>query len=377
TKADAYVLGPYFETDAFFERSWDIYHYETANNDFFLFPTAQVRKFLEYVHESTDFKKNILNVPENQLTFCLDPSAPYPEPKHLGSISSKEDFDRIVAEFGWNEEERAAMKKREKAKKAKKRKEKQHLSMIAYTASVRAARQHLGLGMKACPSQEVAGEDVAFDREKPVLVAIDVEAWEKDQNRITEIGIAILDTAKIPPAAALPMLSMADLDLDNLDPATPPQTRASAICELIETRHLRVEDNKFLRNGLWVADAADKFDFGESEWVSLADVPEILGSTLRFYDSDGAIRKLIIVGHDVKQDFSYLRVTGYDLWNIKDLEVIDTTSMHKAVYDVHESRGLSRVLSDMGVIFWNLHNAGNDAAYTLQAFVHLADRGVP
>jgi hypothetical protein len=310
----------------------------------------------------------------------------------LGTVSSKEEFDKMLAEYGWNEEERAAVKQKEKEKKAKKRKEKQYLAMMSYTASIRAARQHLGFGMKACPTEEIPGEEVSFDREKPILVAIDVEAWEKDQNLVTEIGIATLDTAKIPPASELPTLSMADLDLDNFD--TLPKTRASAVCELIQCRHLRIQDNKSFRNGLWVADAADKFDFGESEWVRLADVPAILGSALRFYDENGAKRKIIIVGHDVKQDFSYLRITGYDLWNIKDLEVIDTTSMHKAVYDHHESKGLSKVLMDMGVIHFNLHNAGkyctrnlclgtnnettgNDAAYSLQAFIHLADRGVP
>jgi hypothetical protein len=311
----------------------------------------------------------------------------------LGPVSSKEEFDKMVAEHGLDDEERAAQKKKEKERKAKKKKEKQYLAMMSYTASVRVARQHLGFGMKACPTAEVPGEEVSFDREKPILVAIDVEAWEKDQNRVTEIGIATLDTAKIPPVSELPTLSMAHLDLDNL-PDTMPKTRASAICDLIQCRHLRIQDNKSFRNGLWVADAADKFDFGESEWVRLADVPAILGSALRFYDENGVKRKIIIVGHDVKQDFSYLRITGYDVWNIKDLEVIDTTSMHKAVFDIHEARGLSKVLMDMGVIFWNLHNAGrycirnlrlstnndttgNDAAYTLQAFVHLADRGVP
>ncbi|KAI5853492.1 hypothetical protein BZA05DRAFT_418276 [Tricharina praecox] len=377
SRAIQHVLRPYFEGDEFYNRKWDLYHYETSVRDFFLLPIDQAQEFLKDLSEQTGITKGLLD-PPNKLAFFISPEAAQEEPKLIGSVSSKEEFNKLVAAHSWSDEVIADRKKKEKVKKARKKKEKQSLAMMGYNSSVRTARQHLGLGMKACAMKEAAGEGVSEDRPRPVLVAIDVEAWEQDHNQITEIGIATLDTALIPSAAELPALSLADMDMANIDYDNPaPKTRASVINELIKCRHLRIHENRSLRNGIYVSDAADKFDFGESEWVSLGDVPAILGESLRFFDENGNKRNVIIVGHDVKQDLAYLRITGYDVWNIKDLEVMDTTAMYKAVNDVHESRGLGRVLTDMGVIFWNLHNAGNDAAYTLQAFVCLADRGLP
>lgn len=370
------------------------FHYENSTRDFFLVPVAQARGFLNHVHDETGLEKSLLNVPVKQLNFYIDPNAIHSPPSLIGKVSSSAEYDAMVKKYGWNFGDRTVKKKMEKEKKAKKRKEKQLLSMMSWTASIRCARQHLGIGNKACPAKEVSGDAVPLDREKPVFVAIDVEAWEMDHNRITEIGIATLDTANIPSVDKLPALSMADIDLDTFKCEDGVRiTRATVISDLIKCRHLRISEHKSMRNGTYVSDAADKFDFGESEWVSLADVPAILGASMRFYDEDGNKRKIILVGHDIKQDMAFLRVAGYDVWNIKDLEVMDTTSMHKAVCDIHESRGLSKVLMDMGVIFWDLHNAGNsnlagptdrradgivgnDAAYTLQALVHLADRGV-
>ncbi|KAF8543923.1 hypothetical protein BDD12DRAFT_873899 [Trichophaea hybrida] len=395
SKADRYVLSPYFESNEFFDRKWDIYHWEAATNDFFLVPIAQAKAFMDYVAEDTGFSRNV-SVPEKQLCFSIEENTIHSPPALIGTVSSKVEYDELVEIHGWKDEDKAVRRKADKAHKAKKRKEKQVLAMMSFVASVRCARQHLGLGNKACPEKEVPGDEVSFDREKPILVAIDVEAWEKDHDCVTEIGIATLDIAKIPHVSKLPKASMADLDLDNIDYENgAPRTRATAICELIECRHLRITEHKSMRNGQFVNDSADKFDFGTSEWVSLKDIPAILGSSLRFYDENGNKRKIILVGHDVAQDFAYLRITGYDVWNIKDVEVMDTTSLYKAINDVHEARGLSTVLMNMGIIFWNLHNAGkshhfpsappkakqrttgNDAAYTLQALVHMADRGVP
>lgn len=314
---------------------------------------------MEYVAEETGHTKGII-VPEQQLCFSIDEDSIHSPPALIGKASSKLEYDKLVEKYGWKDEDKAVKRKADKTRKAKKRKEKQALAMMSFVASVRCARQHLGLGNQACPAKEVLGDEVSFDREKPIFVAIDVEAWEKDHDCVTEIGIATLDTAKIPPASKLPKESMADLDLDNLDYENgSPKTRATTICELIECRHLRIIEHKSMRNGQFVNDSADRFDFGTSEWVSLKNISAIVGASLRFYDENGNKRKIILVGHDVAQDFAYLRIIGYDVWNIKDIEVMDTTSLYKAINDVHEARGLSTLLMNMGIIFWNLHNAGN------------------
>ncbi len=35
-------------------------------------------------------------------------------------------------------------------------------------------------------------------------------------------------------------------------------------------------------------------------------------------------------------------------------------------------RSLGSILAELGIIGWNLHNAGNDAVYTLQAMIAIA-----
>jgi DNA polymerase III alpha subunit (gram-positive type) len=86
-------------------------------------------------------------------------------------------------------------------------------------------------------------------------------------------------------------------------------------------------------------------------------------------------RPIILVGHDVGADINYLRAVGYDIYNLSNLqEIIDTASMWRYVKRDTNSRNLGSILAELDLIGWNLHNAGNDAAYTLQAMVRIAIR---
>ena len=165
-------------------------------------------------------------------------------------------------------------------------------------------------------------------------------------------------TSKIPPVDQLPPLSMADVDLVAWDHEQTIYTRSTAICQLIECRHLRLQEHRLMRNGRYVSDTGDMFHFGESEWIDLRDVPATLDSALRFNDEHGNGRKAILVGHDVEKDFGFLRGSGYEAQNLKDLDVIDTTALCKAFKGTHESRGLGALLDDMCISHSHLHNAG-------------------
>jgi hypothetical protein len=120
---------------------------------------------------------------------------------------------------------------------------------------------------------------------------------------------------------------------------------------------------------MFVSGCPEKFDFGTSEWVSLKNLPKILGDSLQFFDAEGNRWKVLIVGHDVGQDLDYLRVVGYDARNIKGLEPIDIVSMHKAAFEKDDSPSLAKVLLGLQVVFWNLHNAGMSS-------VNLLDFGI-
>jgi len=149
------------------------------------------------------------------------------------------------------------------------------------------------------------------------------------------------------------------------------------VVDLIKSHHFRVSEHINMRNGQFVTDAADRFMFGDSEFVPLTQLPEKIGECFRHYDKHGGKRRIVLVGHDVRTDVDFLMAVGYDVGNIAGLEVIDTTCMWKAVVNDTQSKGLGPMLCDLGVDFRHLHNAGNDATYTLQALVKMAEIGLP
>jgi hypothetical protein len=47
----------------------------------------------------------------------------------------------------------------------------------------------------------------------------------------------------------------------------------------------------------------------------------------------------------------------------------DTAFMWRYLKREGNPRNLGSILAELGIIGWNLHNAGNDAVYTLQAMI--------
>ena len=87
----------------------------------------------------------------------------------------------------------------------------------------------------------------------------------------------------------------------------------------------------------------------------------------------GTKRNVILVGHDIATDISYLRKLGYDPYNLANLhEMIDTSLMYRALEREPHPRNLGSILANLGIAGWYLHNAGNDAVYTLQAMIGIA-----
>jgi DNA polymerase III alpha subunit (gram-positive type) len=77
----------------------------------------------------------------------------------------------------------------------------------------------------------------------------------------------------------------------------------------------------------------------------------------------------------VTSDINYLRTFGYDVHNLSNLqEIVDTASMWRYVKRDTNPRNLGSILAELDILGWNLHNAGNDAAYTLQAMIKIAVR---
>lgn len=121
----------------------------------------------------------------------------------------------------------------------------------------------------------------------------------------------------------------------------------------------------------------------DSEFISLADAPRVIASCFKHpfsgpenADANGEEApqcNIILVGHDVGADINFMKSIGYDITNLSNLlEQADTAVMWRYLKRELNPRNLASILAELGIVAWNLHNAGNDAAYTLQAMVAIA-----
>lgn len=238
----------------------------------------------------------------------------------------------------------------------------------------------------------------------PIFISVDVEWNERQRNQITEVGISTLDT----------------LDIAHVAPGPGGKNWQ----QWIRSRHIRIKEYAHVVNCDFVSGCPDQFGFGKSEFVPLQDAARVVESCfkppysaqipVKFVNEESngekptvtietAIeeyklrpRNVVLVGHGLQADISYLSALGCDVFSCNAskvqsqessqvsvtepssptaqslfLDTLDTATMFQALKrDVH-SRGLENVLSSLGKLCWNLHNAGNDARYTLEAMVRM------
>ncbi|ORY03555.1 hypothetical protein BCR34DRAFT_69548 [Clohesyomyces aquaticus] len=212
---------------------------------------------------------------------------------------------------------------------------------------------------------------VPFPFEKDaVIICVDVESFERDHNKITEVGVASLDTR----------------DLKGIAPGQHGENWASKI----RARHFRMYEHKHLNNTKFVAGCADRFDFGNSEFVRLSDAPVAVGSCFNppfcavpdeedpekwmmemMHKNDlSEQRNIILLGHDPTGDIRYLSNLGFKVMDLPNLlETLDTAALYRFWKRDQNTTKLGHILYDFDIMAWNLHNAGNDAVYTIRALL--------
>ncbi|KAG0123996.1 hypothetical protein HOY82DRAFT_582005 [Tuber indicum] len=366
TKADQHVVSRFFDSKPFHAYGWRIYIYETAVNETVLIPWDQIDRFFKEIAAETGIHL-FQNFPAKKISYKLDSNED--APALMGDFKSKEELDELLQKFGASSGKGPI--KKNSTPKSRRNAARRLQAMQTWKSQVNSARNHL----KYDRQDPDNGVKIAF----PVFVSIDVEAFEHNHNIITEIGISTLDTAELPPTQENAMTRETVLKAiqDSFGLSNAPLRRSDAIIDLVKSYHFRVSENRNMRNGQFVTDAADYFMFGDSEFVSLTELPKRIGECFRHFDSYGEKKGIVLVGHDVKTDVDFLMAVGYNVGNISGLEVIDTTCMWKAVMGDFQSKGLGSMLHDLSIDFRHLHNAGNDAAYTLQALVKMAEIGLP
>ena len=186
-----------------------------------------------------------------------------------------------------------------------------------------------------------------------MFISVDVEAFEFNQKNITEIGISTLNT----------------VDLLGLDSGANGKNWAAEI----RSRHFRIREYGHLLNKVHVEGCPDKFDFGQSEWIYKRDVISVLEGCFNPFrpSCSSGTGKVILVGHDVAADIKYLTEIGFDAARMIS-DCIDTSDLYKASRRDGKQSALSTLLLQYGIAAKHLHNAGNDANYTLRVMVAIA-----
>ncbi|KAI1340524.1 hypothetical protein F5Y15DRAFT_414850 [Xylariaceae sp. FL0016] len=341
-------------------------------------PTEQLTQFLEAVNMTLGTR---LTIPSGEASEAFNisfgvGSESTPVPRYAGCITSFEAFrglQSLAHGFPVNYDEVSQVyremvdgiysswskvpSKTGKGKNPESRVQKQK----EYSRMAKRAQRYLGLRPTNDQSNLQSLTERGWDPSKPVLhpspddmkfVCVDIEAWERDNKIITEVGMAVLNTtilAKISPGE----------HGKNWHP-------------FIQAHHIRVREHIDKLNHRFVSGCPDRFDFGKSQMVSQKDlakeVEQVLGKL-----NDNNQQSVILVGHDIGQDLAYLSCLGYNTWNAPHIiDEIDTKSIHQYMKRLTQGRNLKLIVSDVGLVGMNFHNGGNDAVYTLRAMISMA-----
>lgn len=170
------------------------------------------------------------------------------------------------------------------------------------------------------------------------LVSIDVEAHERATHEITEIGIAVYD----------------------------PEGQWFLSTPHIKTLHILTSESMHLRNGNYVPDRKFSFNGGTSYSMNYNQLRALLRGVFSSYFTE---RRGVLVGHDVNNDLQWLKKLLINLH--PETRTVDTLRIYLLTSKQHGS--LRKILRRMDIPHANLHNAANDAYYTLLLAMSVCD----
>ena len=200
---------------------------------------------------------------------------------------------------------------------------------------------------------------------KTICFAIDVEAFEFDTDIVTEIGISIYD----------------------------PRENIHSLTPIIRSYHLIVAEALPLRNKKFVCDFKDCFLLGESLVLPLEQCVEFIQSLINFYMKCETEQDLTweraFVGHSIAGDIRWLKKIGVHIPELdneltkaadpveskgdeRHAKMLDTGKIYSICYGKKGS-SLGKLLRLFHMPHAFLHNAGNDAYYTLLLILKLGD----
>lgn len=178
-----------------------------------------------------------------------------------------------------------------------------------------------------------------------VLFCIDVEAWEHNQRYVTEIGVSIYD----------------------------PRYQELALIPNIKTYHIVIAENRDVYNGEHVPDHRENFSGGTTYILSLNQTRSLLQDLVDHYFGPVFPLHCSLVGHDLRGDLKWFENIGVDIPN--NVRKLDTQTLFSYTHGL-DGASLKNALRTVNQPFSFLHNAGNDAYYTILLALKLCDPNV-
>jgi hypothetical protein len=136
--------------------------------------------------------------------------------------------------------------------------------------------------------------------------------------------------------------------------------------ERLHAAHCIIKENIHLRNGKYVADRRDHFNLGKSMILSLQAALNLLKSAL------DAHQTVCLLGHALDSDIRFLKPF---LTLPTHLHTFDTQTAFKQLTLSTDISRLETLLLHYNIEYSNLHNAANDAYYTMLVFFKMT--GMP
>ncbi len=227
-------------------------------------PTYQFQHLLDVVNAKLETRLTIPPGRNEERFIMLFGRGNTPRPRFLGRSNSLESFKAFckaipaphpnddlskATTLGLEEFKQLLRRSRadkRKGKKSDRNRPKRIAAHQAWGRSVKRVQRYLGLRGRTGKDQPAVIDLKQLLSQPPesavLFVAIDVEAWEHDQNLITEVGIAMLDTIETVGVA--------------------PGDSGQNWFPLIRARHIRVKENTWAENSRYVHGCADRFSFG-------------------------------------------------------------------------------------------------------------------
>ncbi|KAH9882773.1 hypothetical protein J1614_000139 [Plenodomus biglobosus] len=404
------VASAFFDQGKFWKREWELYYIwdiEPNAKPILLVRESQVQTLLSEINGHLKLALRITDQQREEGLVAHFPDHPRCLPRYLGRSQSREEYDNMVDNIP-NHSHRAAdeashppvdasthelfrqlmddlydvQKAKNKATKAK-RQQDRLVKQKTMADHFKRAQRYLGLRASLEAEKMPAAESLIVDAAAPVpftfhqsvvFVCIDVESFEHAHHKITEVGVATLDTR----------------DLVGIAPGVDGREWSKKI----RARHFRINEHRHLVNGSFVSGYPDKFKFGESTFVPLKEaaqhVADCFSAPFGAHSSNGAgsaytltpaqfdieeKRNLIFLGHDTSGDIQYLQKLGYDATRVENIiEALDTAVMYQVWRRESQLTRLTKILDSFDLDGFYAHNAGNDAVFTVQAMLAICVR---